>query len=107
MCNENIHWYSASASSLQRRCQAGRKSVTKPNAAAEGEPIPADLDRDFDLMMRRAGIEVPDERRQGAVAVYRDLMRAAALVHVERSPGQWTAHAYRIETIARARDERK
>ncbi|MBX3577462.1 MAG: hypothetical protein KF723_09635 [Rhizobiaceae bacterium] len=75
--------------------------------AKEAEPISAEQERDFDAMMRRVGIDVPADRRDGALAVYRDLMRAAALVHVERSPAQWTVHAYRVDTIARAKDASK
>lgn len=71
----------------------------------QSEALPAELERDFDFMMRHAGIDVVKDRRTGAVHVYRDLMRAVALVHTVRSPRQWTAHAYSVETVTRAKDE--
>jgi hypothetical protein len=79
--------------------------VTKPADDKQSEPLPAELERDFDFMMRHAGIEVMEDRRTGAVHVYRDLMRAVALVHTTRSPRQWVAHAYSVDTVTRAKDE--
>lgn len=61
----------------------------------------------FDLLARRAGLEVPAERRHGAITAYIDLIRTARLLHVSRRPDQWTSHVYRVDTITAAKDEHK
>jgi hypothetical protein len=41
-------------------------------------------EREFDLIMARSGIVIPDELRTGALANYRDLRRQAKLVRMDR-----------------------
>lgn len=43
-------------------------------------------EREFDLIMSRSGIVVPDEFRLGALTNYRDLRRQTTLLRLERSP---------------------
>jgi hypothetical protein len=42
---------------------------------------PDDLAREFDILMRRAGITVPDARRAAVLASYADLHDQIALLH--------------------------
>jgi len=73
-----------------------RSSASRPADEAEAE---------FDLLARRAGIAVPEERRAGAIAAYIDVMRTARLLHTARAPGQWSAQNYLVDTITAAKDE--
>jgi len=42
------------------------------------------IEHEFDLIMMRSGIVVPEEFRTGALANYRDLRRQAMLLRVDR-----------------------
>ena len=42
------------------------------------------LEQEFNVLMARAGVVVPADRRAGAVAGFKDLRRMAALLHGHR-----------------------
>ena len=42
------------------------------------------VEHEFDLIMKRSGIVVPEEFRRGALANYRDLRRQATLLRNDR-----------------------
>jgi hypothetical protein len=44
-------------------------------------PSPNDLTHEFDILMQRAGIRVPDARRAAVLASYADLCDQIALLH--------------------------
>ncbi|MGD0434718.1 MAG: hypothetical protein ABSA58_26880 [Acetobacteraceae bacterium] len=44
-------------------------------------PSPNDLTHEFDILMQRAGIRVPDARRAAVLASYADLHDQIALLH--------------------------
>lgn len=75
--------------------------MAKTADLAESEKITPTQERDFDFMMDHANIVVPPDRKQGTIGVYRDLMRAAALVHRHRPPSRWSSQIFRVETISR------
>ena len=45
------------------------------------------IEHEFDLIMKRSGIIVPEEFRLGALANYRDLRRQTMLLRVDRTAG--------------------
>ena len=45
------------------------------------------IEHEFDLIMKRSGIVVPEEFRLGALANYRDLRRQTTLLRLDRSAG--------------------
>ncbi len=57
------------------------------------------MDTEFDMLMARAGITVPDERRDGLLAAYRDLRAAVALL--ERAEAE-PAHVFRLDPLGGA-----
>jgi hypothetical protein len=44
-------------------------------------PSPDELAAEFDILMRRAGLTIPDERRAAVLASYADLREQIALLH--------------------------
>jgi len=55
------------------------------------------LDAEFDLVMARAGVRVPDEWRAGAVASYAELMAFADLLRpADRPVGSEPSAVYRM-----------
>jgi hypothetical protein len=69
-------------------------------APANGE-TPAD-DREFDLLMAARGIDVPPDRRAGAVTVYRELLGMAARMRQPRAAESEPAFVFDLETVLRA-----
>lgn len=63
---------------------------------------PDDVEREFDVLMARSGIRVPDERRAGSIAVYRDLRRMAALLREPRPAESEPAIVFSLEAFLRA-----
>jgi hypothetical protein len=57
---------------------------------------PAATEREFDAMLARSGLRVPDELRAGTLAGYGDLRRLAELVHRVESPEDEPAAVYRM-----------
>src|SRR4051812_47746618 len=66
------------------RSRSGRRagSVHNPgNRRNHRMPSQSELATEFDILMRRAGIKVPDERRAAVLASYADLHEQIALLH--------------------------
>jgi hypothetical protein len=45
------------------------------------KPTPKELEAEFDVLMRRAGITVPAERRAAVLVSYADMREQIALLH--------------------------
>jgi hypothetical protein len=59
-------------------------------------PSPDELAAEFDILMRRAGIVVPAERRAGVLASYADLMDQIALLHDRYAYTDEPANVFRL-----------
>jgi len=59
-------------------------------------PSPDDLATEFDILMRRAGIAVPDERRAAVLASYADLRDQIALLHNRYTYADEPANVFRL-----------
>lgn len=64
-----------------------------------------DADPDFDVVMRRHGVEVLPEARELARSVFRDLTRAARLVRAERAMAARAAYIFSPKALLRKADE--
>jgi hypothetical protein len=53
----------------------------------------------FDSAMRRAGMEVPEDLREGTFAVYRELMAMAAMVRTPRDAESEPANQFRVDAV--------
>lgn len=54
------------------------------------------IEQEFDLIMMRSGIVVPEEFRLGALANYRDLRRQTALLRPERPAGAPPSYVFNL-----------
>jgi hypothetical protein len=59
-------------------------------------PASDDLAAEFDILMRRAGITVPDERRAAVLASYADLHDQIALLHNRYNYTDEPANVFRL-----------
>jgi hypothetical protein len=59
-------------------------------------PAPDDLAAEFDILMRRAGISVPDARRAAVLASYADLHEQIALLHNRYTYADEPANVFRL-----------
>jgi hypothetical protein len=59
-------------------------------------PSPDDLATEFDVLMRRAGIAVPDDRRAAVLASYADLRDQIALLHNRYTYADEPANVFRL-----------
>jgi hypothetical protein len=59
-------------------------------------PSPNDLAQEFDILMRRAGITVPDARRAAVLASYADLHEQIALLHNRYAYTDEPANVFRL-----------
>lgn len=55
------------------------------------------IEREFDIVMMRSGIVVPEEFRIGALANYRDLRRQAMLIRAERPADAAPSYGFRVD----------
>jgi hypothetical protein len=60
------------------------------------ELSPGELTTEFDILMRRAGITVPDERRATVLASYADLRGQIALLHNRYAHTDEPANIFRL-----------
>ena len=60
------------------------------------EVAPQDLAAEFDILMRRAGITVPTERRTTVLASYADLREQIALLHNRYAHTDEPANIFRL-----------
>lgn len=58
-------------------------------------------EREFDLLMLRCGIDVPSDRRIGALAVYLELTRMAVLLRQPRDAASEPSNIFSLEAILR------
>lgn len=75
--------------------------MTEPGAQQTREQT----ERDFEFFMRRAGLSVSEARRKGAIAVYEDLIKSAALLHAPRDASAWGANVFVVDTVVRAKGD--
>ena len=59
-------------------------------------PSPDELAVEFDILMRRAGISVPDSRRAAVLASYADLHDQIALLHDRYAHTDEPANVFRL-----------
>jgi hypothetical protein len=58
-------------------------------------------DAEFDVLARRAGLAIPEQRRAALLKGYRDLKRMVALMRQPRTAADEPACTYDIRTVAR------
>jgi len=63
----------------------------------------ADLERELDMLMAKAGAEVPADRKAGIVAGYRDLKRMTALLRQPRTAAAEPSNIYSLESFVRSK----
>lgn len=61
-------------------------------------PSPDELAAEFDILMRRAGIAVPAERRATVLASYADLRDQIALLHNRYAHTDEPANIFRLSS---------
>lgn len=59
------------------------------------------LEHEFDVIMRRCGLDVPVARRSGTLATYRELTRMAALLRQPRDAESEPSNVFVIDTHLR------
>ena len=60
------------------------------------------VEREFDVLMAKAGLVVPPERKAGVVACYRDLKRMAVLLRQPRTAADETSNTFSLATLLRS-----
>jgi hypothetical protein len=63
----------------------------------------ASLEREFDVLMAKAGAKVPADRKAGVIAGYRDMKRLAALLRQPRTAADEPSNIYSLEGFARSK----
>jgi hypothetical protein len=61
-----------------------------------------ELAAEFDILMRRAGITVPQDRRSTILASYADLREQIALLHDRYAYTDEPANVFRLSPLGRA-----
>jgi hypothetical protein len=64
-------------------------------------PDEAMLALEFDVLARRAGLEIPDDRKQALFAGFKDLRRMLALMRQPRSAADEPAATFSIQSVTR------
>lgn len=59
------------------------------------------IEREFDMLAQRAGLEIPAQRRAAVLAAFRDFRPMLARLHGERPAQNETAHVFSIEHVRR------
>jgi hypothetical protein len=59
-------------------------------------PLPDELAAEFDILMHRAGITVPDQRRAAVLASYADFRAQIALLHDRYAYTDEPANVFRL-----------
>ena len=65
-------------------------------------PDEATLTREFDVLAARAGLVIPEERRPGLFAGFKDLRGMVALLRQPRTAANEPASTFSIETVTRS-----
>ena len=63
----------------------------------------AAVEREFDMLMTKAGASVPAERKAGVVAGYKDMKRMAALLRQPRSAADEPSNTYSLVGFLRSK----
>jgi hypothetical protein len=63
----------------------------------------AAVEREFDMLMAKAGAEVPADRKAGAVAGYKDMKRMAALLRQPRTAADEPSNVYSLTGFVRSK----
>jgi hypothetical protein len=63
----------------------------------------AALEREFDMLMVKAGAAVPPDRKAGIVAGYRDMKRMTALLRQPRTAADETSNIYSLKCFVRSK----
>ena len=58
---------------------------------------------ELDMLMAKAGAQVPAERKAGIVAGYRDLKRMAALLRQPRTAADETSNIFSLKSFMRSK----
>jgi hypothetical protein len=61
------------------------------------------LEREFDMLMVKAGAVVPPDRKAGIVAGYRDMKRMTALLRQSRTAADETSNIYSLKSFVRSK----
>ena len=56
----------------------------------------AAIEQELDMLMAKAGVELPAERRAGVIAGYKDMKRVAALLRQSRTAADETSNIFRL-----------
>jgi hypothetical protein len=57
------------------------------------------LEREFDMLMAKAGATVPADRRAGLIAGYRDMKRMTALLRQPRAAADEPSNIYSLKSF--------
>ncbi len=68
-----------------------------------GVPLADDaaLEEEFDMLAKRAGLAVPEDRRPGLFAGFKDIRRMASLLRQPRTAANEPASTFAIDTVTR------
>ena len=63
----------------------------------------ANLELELDMLMAKAGAQVPADRKAGIVAGYRDMKRMAALLRQPRTAADETSNIFSLKSFVRSK----
>jgi hypothetical protein len=63
----------------------------------------AAVEQEFDVLMAKAGIDLPSDRKAGAIAGYKDMKRMAALLRQPRTAADEPSNVYILAGFARSK----
>jgi hypothetical protein len=63
----------------------------------------AAVEQEFDVLMAKAGVELPADRRAGAIAGYKDMKRLAAVLRQPRTAADEPSNVYSLTGFTRSR----
>jgi hypothetical protein len=61
------------------------------------------IEQEFDMLMAKAGIELPADRRAGVIAGYKDMKRMAALLRQPRTAANEPSNVYSLMGFVRSK----
>jgi len=61
------------------------------------------FEREFDMLMAKAGAAVPADRKAGIIAGYRDMKRMAALLRQPRTAADEPSNTYSLKSFLRSK----
>lgn len=70
-------------------------------STSDNSPSDIALEREFDLLMARAGASVPADRKAGMIAGYADFKRMAALVRQPRTAAAEPSNTFSMKPFVR------